>query len=123
MSEAGSSAGPWVGSCHCGAVQATLAHAPVEVSQCNCSLCSKTGFRGVYVPAVDVTITGELAGYVRSDIDEPMITNWRCANCGIGTHWTPLSPPPHERIGVNSRLFDRALVAALPVNEIDGASW
>ncbi len=115
--------GSWAGSCHCGAVQVTLADAPLEVSECNCSLCSKTGFRDVYARAADVTITGDVAGYVRADIDEPMITNWRCATCGIATHWTPLSPPPHDRIGVNSRLFDPALVAALPVNPVDGASW
>ena len=123
MNDDGSSSGPWVGSCHCGAVRAILAYAPTELTQCNCSLCTKSGFRGVYAPADDVTITGELSGYIRSDIGEPMITNWRCARCGIGTHWTPLTPPPHDRIGINARLFDPAQVAALPVNHVDGASW
>ena len=123
MSEDGSKFAPWDGSCHCGAVRVTLAHAPIESTQCNCGLCAKSGFRGVYAPADDVTVTGELSSYVRSDIDEPMIKMWRCAHCGIATHWTPLASPPHQRIGINARLFEPALVAALPVNNVDGASW
>ena len=123
MTTEGGGSGPWVGACHCGAVQVTLANAPVEATQCNCSLCVKSGFRGVYAPSDDVTISGETSGYVRSDIDEPMITIWRCKHCGIATHWTPLTPPPHQRIGINARLFNPALVAALPVNDVDGASW
>ncbi len=123
MSQLGSAPGSWVGSCHCGAVQVTLANPPVDVTQCNCSLCSKTGFRGVYAAGDTVTITGEVSGYVRSDIDEAMLTNWRCRHCGIATHWTPLTPPPLHRIGINARLFDPALTAALPVNQVDGASW
>ena len=123
MSETGGAPASWEGSCHCGAVHVTLDSAPVEVTQCNCSLCRKTGFRGVYAAGDTVTIAGELSGYVRSDMDEAMLTNWRCAKCGIATHWTPLTPPPHNRIGINARLFDQALTAALPVNQVDGASW
>ena len=124
MSEAGGDPVEWVGSCHCGEVHVTIAHAPDQVTHCNCSMCTKSGFRGVYLGGDDVRIeSGSLAGYVRADLDEPFLTLWHCARCGTTTHWTPLTPPPHKRIGVNSRLFDPAKVAALPVREVDGASW
>jgi hypothetical protein len=32
------------GSCHCGAVTLSVPHAPLWVGNCNCSLCSKTGW-------------------------------------------------------------------------------
>ena len=102
----------------------TISHAPDQVTHCNCSICTKSGFRGVYLSGAEVRIEGgQLAGYKRADIDEPFLTLWHCARCGTTTHWTPLTPPPHERMGVNSRLFDTELVAALPVREVDGASW
>ena len=37
-----------VGTCHCGRVRITLPRKPDEVTQCNCSLCTKTGFQGIY---------------------------------------------------------------------------
>jgi hypothetical protein len=39
------------GGCHCGAVRfELLAPAEIEVSECNCSICSKSGYRHLIVP-------------------------------------------------------------------------
>ena len=111
------------GSCHCGAVQVTASRAPDLVLECNCSLCSKTGWRGVYFASDEVRIGGELHGYTRSDLKEPMLTVFRCARCGIPTHWEPLTAPPHERMGLNARLFDPAMLEGLEVRQVDGRSW
>jgi len=111
------------GTCHCGRVRITLPRRPDEVTQCNCSLCSKSGFRGVYFSSDELTIDGEVDSYVREDLKQPYLATYRCKVCGTVTHWTPLSDPPHQRIGVNSRLFDEALVAGLPVKQVDGRSW
>ena len=124
MTGSGADPDAWVGSCHCGEVRITLPRAPDQVTHCNCSMCTKSGFRGIYFSGEEVRVEGgELAGYVRADIDEPFLTLWHCARCGTTTHWTPLTAPPHERIGVNGRLFDADRIAAFPVREVDGASW
>ena len=34
--------------CHCGRVRITLAREPDDVTHCNCSLCTKSGFQGIY---------------------------------------------------------------------------
>jgi hypothetical protein len=109
--------------CHCGQATIALPRAPEYVSQCNCSLCAKTGFRGIYYASEELRIAGDFDAYVRGDISEPMIRNLRCANCGVATHWELLSEPPHERIGVNARLVDPAVLDGIEVREIDGASW
>ncbi len=112
-----------IGSCHCGRARIRLARAPDYVSQCNCSLCRTTGFRGIYYASNELEIAGEFDAYVREDFGEPFLKTLRCRTCGVMTHWEPLTPPPHARMGVNARLLDPALLAGVEEREIDGASW
>ncbi len=110
------------GSCHCGAVQITVAEPPIDVLQCNCSLCLKTGWTGGYWHPDEVIIAADVSvlnGYVQGD---KTITVWNCKRCGSHTHWTPLTTPP-ERMGVNMRIFDSADWGHLPIREVDGASF
>jgi hypothetical protein len=111
------------GRCHCGAVSITIPQKPSSVTQCNCTLCSMTGFRGIYFPSGELRISGEFDGYVRSDVSEPFLQNFRCKNCGIATHWEPLTPPPHGRMGVNANLFDPAIFEEAEITHVDGRSW
>ena len=124
MIERGGDRDRLVAACHCGQVRIRLPHLPQSVTHCNCSLCRKSGFWGVYFGGDEVIVeAASLGGYVRSDLAEPMLTTWHCPRCGVATHWTPLTPPPHQRIGINARLLDPALVEGLPVREVDGKSW
>ena len=56
-----------VGTCHCGRVRITVPHKPDQVTHCNCSLCSKTGFQGIYYSSDELVIEGELDRYVRAN--------------------------------------------------------
>ena len=114
---------PIVARCHCGQATIRLPRVPEQITQCNCSLCAKTSFRGVYFSSDELVIEGEFDRYVRDDIKEPFLATQRCANCGIITHWTPLADPPHERMGVNARLIDASALEGIPVQQVDGASW
>lgn len=116
-------AGELVGTCHCGRTRITLPRKPESVTQCNCSLCSKTGFRGVYFAPDELVIEGEFDSYVRSDLKQAYLANHRCKTCGVLTHWTLLSDPPHERMGVNARLLDEAVLEGVPIKQVDGRSW
>jgi hypothetical protein len=118
-----SAAAPIIASCHCGRAKITLPHRPASVTQCNCSLCTKTGFRGIYFRSEELGIEGEFDSYVREDLKQPYLATHRCKTCGIMTHWTPLSDPPHERMGVNARLVDEDVLRGVPVEEVDGRSW
>ena len=47
----------------------------------------------------------------------------RCRHCGVATHWTLLSDPPYDRMGVNARLLEPDALKDVPVREVDGRSW
>ena len=112
-----------VGTCHCGRVRITLPRKPGEITQCNCSLCTKTGFQGIYFSSDELEIEGETDAYVRADSNPPFLATQRCGHCGIVTHWTPLTDPPHDRMGVNARLFEPGTFEGIPVTQVDGRSW
>ena len=116
-------AGEHVGSCHCGRVRITLPRKPESVTHCNCTLCAKSGFQGVYFSSEELIIEGETDSYVRADSNPACIAQHRCRHCGIITHWTPLTEPPQERMGVNARLFEPGTFEGVPVKQVDGRSW
>ena len=111
------------GSCHCGACTVRLPRTPDTVTRCNCSLCRATGWSGVYFSSDEIAISGEFDSYVRNDLPEVYLRTYRCSDCGMATHWEPLTEPPHERMGINANMLDRALIESLPVRHVDGASW
>jgi hypothetical protein len=112
-----------VAACHCGQARITLSRKPEEVTHCNCSLCTKTGFWGVYSRSDELSIAGEFDSYVRADCNPAYIAQHRCRHCGIITHWSPLTDPPHERMGVNARLLEDGILDGVPVKAVDGRSW
>lgn len=107
------------GSCHCGAITVKIEDEPVEASECNCSICRRTGALWAYAPPACVEVTGEGVGYVHGD---KMLTLFHCAICGVTTHWNSVDPA-YNRMGINLRLFDPKLWEALPRKFVDGASW
>ncbi len=107
------------GSCHCGAIQVVIEGDPADASECNCSICRRTGALWTYRLPSQVEVTGLGVGYVQGDAT---LTLWLCGTCGVITHWTPRDPT-YNRMGINLRLFDPALWNALPRLLIDGASW
>ena len=115
--------GEMVAACHCGRATIRLPRKPDYVNDCNCSLCTATGFQGIYFASDELVIDGEFDRYVRSDMAEPCLAVLRCKTCGTPTHWTPLGEPPYERMGVNARLVAPALLEGVDVRQVDGRSW
>lgn len=107
------------GSCHCGAIKVSLPFTPTEATECNCSICRRTGALWAYGPPDEIDVAGTAIGYVQGDAT---LTTWHCGTCGIITHWTPVDPD-YGRMGVNLRLFEPDLWEKLPRKKVDGRSW
>lgn len=105
--------------CHCGACVLTVAEAPAEVTDCNCSICRRYGVLwAYYVPAdVDLAGMGATATYLWNGRRTAF---HRCAICGCVTHWSAVDPA-RQRMGVNARLLPLEVLAAARVRHLDGA--
>ncbi len=115
--------GELIAACHCGRATIRLPRKPDYINHCNCTLCTASGFQGIYYSSDELIIDGEFDSYVRSDLPEAYLRVLRCVTCGTPTHWEPLGEPPFERMGVNARLVDPAVLEGVEVREIDGRSW
>lgn len=109
-------------SCHCGAVRLRIAHAPSEITDCNCSICRRYGALWAYYPLAEV----EIEGAADTDLymwDDREIEFRRCATCGCVTHWSPVDVSSN-RMGVNTRMMPPDAVAKARVRRLDGAvTW
>ena len=107
------------GSCHCGRIRIAMRGEPDEASECNCSICRRTGALWHYGPPDGFTIAGEGVAYRQGDC---ALDLWHCPTCGCTTHWTP-TDPDYPRMGINLRMFEPSLWQDLPRRLIDGASF
>ncbi len=106
-------------SCHCGGVRLKVAHAPLQVTSCNCSICRRYGVLWAYYPPDQVRVTGD-----GTDVymwDDKSIEFHRCITCGCVTHWAPIDPAL-KRVGVNARLMAPEVMARARVRHLDGAN-
>ena len=109
---------PTLATCHCSAVRLTCEPAPVEVTECNCSICRRYGVLWAYYEPAQVRIEGGATDVYMWD--DRSIGFHRCAACGCVTHWSAVDPG-RNRMGVNARLMDPEVVAAARVRHLDGA--
>jgi hypothetical protein len=103
-------------SCHCGAVQLTIADAPIEVTDCNCTICRRYGALWAYYTRDKIAIAGSTDVYQRS---EKGLEFHRCTRCGCITHWDQ-AEKTRERMGINCRMMDPAVLSGARVRKLDG---
>jgi hypothetical protein len=110
--------------CHCGAVRVEIPGAPDEVTNCNCSICRRLGALWAYYKVEDVRVHGHPENtdeYIQGDRTLRVV---RCKTCGCATHWEPLDPSRHPKVGVNIRIFDPEVIGHLRIRLLDGAkTW
>jgi hypothetical protein len=110
------------GGCHCGAVTfEVLAPAEVEIDDCNCSICSKTGFLHLIVPKDRFRlITGEdkLTTY---EFNTKTAKHLFCSVCGVKSFYVPRSHP--DGYSVNFRCIEKHGFTKVTVINFDGRNW
>lgn len=109
--------------CHCGAVEFSVAHAPEQLTSCNCSICHRLGTLWAYYKPSEVVFARgreKTIPYIQGD---KTLSTHHCPTCGCTTHWQGLDPKL-DRMAVNARLFPRRDIEKIRIRRFDGAdTW
>ena len=110
------------GGCHCGAVRFEVdATDPIQALDCNCSICGRTGFLHLIVPATRFRLlsgTNSLSTYT---FETGVAKHRFCRHCGIKSYYIPRSNP--DGFSVNVRCLDGYPDLPMAVESFDGRNW
>ncbi len=110
------------GGCHCKAVRFE-AEVPetVEVLDCNCSICAKTGFRHLIVAHGDFTLLSGGQSLTSYRFGTGAADHLFCRTCGVKSFYRPRSHP--EAWSVNFNALDDVAGLAVTFTPFDGRNW
>ena len=110
------------GGCHCQAVRFTL-RAPLhlQVVECNCSICSKSGYLHLIVNAEDFTLVRGDAALIHYTFNTHTADHQFCRKCGIKSFYIPLSHP--SGYSVNDQCLDSNQNRKIEIQPFDGLRW
>ena len=110
------------GGCHCGAVTFEVLSADeIEARECNCSICSKSGYLHLHVGKDRFRLlTGEdqLTTY---SFNTGTAQHHFCSVCGIKSFYVPRSKP--DGFSVNVRCLEPGAVRVTRILPFDGQHW
>lgn len=110
------------GGCHCGTVRFEFKAAPkIEITDCNCSICSMTGFQHLFVEKDEFKLLSghdELTTYT---FGTHIAQHYFCQKCGIKSFYIPRSHP--NGYSVNLRCVDQSKFTEIEFKPFDGDNW
>ena len=110
------------GGCHCGRVRFEVqAPAEIEVLDCNCSICTKTGYLHLIVPAGHFRLLSDPAALTSYQFNTGTARHLFCSVCGIKSFYVPRSHP--DGYSVNARCLDAGTVTGMRTIACDGRDW
>ena len=110
------------GSCHCGAVRLEVEAAEdIEAYECNCSLCRRTGFLHLIVPASRFRLLSGGDALTTYTFNTRTAKHLFCRVCGVKAFYVPRSNP--DGFSVNVRCLDRVTVRSVKILPFDGENW
>lgn len=111
----------YTGSCHCGAI-AFEVEAPeaIVALDCNCSICSKSGFLHLIVPLSRFRLLRGEDQLTTYTFNTGVARHRFCRGCGIKPFYVPRSNP--DGIDVNVRCLDVA-PCSMTIELFNGRNW
>ena len=110
------------GGCHCGRVRfEAIAPARITVSECNCSVCSKSGYLHLVVPAERFKLLSGGDSLATYTFNTGTAKHLFCKVCGIKSFYVPRSHP--DGFSVNARCLDPGTVEEMSVRQTNGREW
>ena len=110
------------GSCHCKAVTYEIeASATLDVTDCNCSICSKSGYLHLIVNKEKFKLLSGKDNLNTYTFDTGEAKHLFCKTCGIKSFYIPRSHP--DSYSVNVRCLDEKTIKSIKTTPFDGKNW
>ncbi len=109
------------GGCHCGRTRFEVDGELTRISECNCSICSKSAFLHWRIEPGQLrmlTPWENLSTYVWGT---RRARHYFCPTCGVAPLRNPRGDP--SKVSVNARCIDGVDLSALALEHIDGKNW
>ena len=111
-----------MGGCHCGRVRFEVqVPAQFEVGECNCSMCSRTGFLHLPVKKENFRLLSDEDALTAYQFNTKTAKHLFCSVCGIKAYYVPRSHP--DGYSVNVRCLHEGTFQITGVRKIDGRNW
>ena len=109
------------GGCHCGRVRFRVTADLADVTECNCSICTKKGFLHLIVPPEAFELLSGADALTTYRFNTGTARHTFCATCGIHPFYVPRSDP--DKIDVNVRCLENIDLASIKPHHFDGRHW
>ena len=110
------------GGCHCGRVRFEVeAPAAITATDCNCSICVRTGYQHLIVPKERFKLVQGEEFLTNYHFNTGAAQHLFCKVCGIKSFYVPRSHP--DGISVNARCLDPGTVTHMELEPFDGRNW
>lgn len=93
----------------------------MTVQRCNCSICAKTGFEHLIVPATDFRLLAGADRLTTYSFNTGVAKHLFCAVCGVKSFYVPRSNP--DGFSVNLRCLDSEPAIEVIFEAFDGQNW
>ena len=112
----------YTGGCHCGKVRFEVQADVSHVTDCNCSICSKSGALLAFVPKAQFKLLSGGDDLSEYQFGKKHVHHRFCTSCGIRPFGHGAGPQGGEMYAINVRCLDGVDVTKLEVKHYDGKS-
>lgn len=110
------------GGCHCGRVRFEVrAPAQLPITECNCSMCAKSGYLHLIVTAADFTLLQGHEDLTEYTFNTGAAKHRFCKTCGIKSFYVPRSHP--DGFSINARCLDVGTATGMTIKPFNGQEW
>jgi hypothetical protein len=111
-----------MGGCHCGRVRfEVMAPAEITVSDCNCSICRKSGYLHLTIDKEQFRLISGEDSLTTYQWNTGTAKHMFCKVCGVKSFYVPRSHP--NGYSINVRCFDDGTVQKLTITPFNGRNW
>ena len=98
-----------------------IAPSRLSVSECNCSMCSKSGYLHLIVPKSRFRLLQGEEFLTTYTFNTHVAQHFFCSACGVKSFYIPRSHP--DGYSVNGRCLDARTVEGLMIEPFNGREW